>query len=113
MPHKFQRDVEIRSALIHLHKVVAQDAVGREGVRAAEAIDRLAIDLGSIYGESFDDLEAGDSYGEIEYLRWAIDGCQTLLDFSGDEEMEEAISIADSEDGELSTLTPLIEQRNP
>ncbi len=91
MAHEKNTVVEIRSALLHLHSVVS-DGTGLSE-EAQEAIDRLAADLGDIYGEDFSDLEKGDSYGEIEYLRWAVDGMQTLLGYSSDDEMEEALSI--------------------
>lgn len=81
--------VEIRSALLHLHKVVS-DGENTSG-KAQEAIDRLASEFSTIFGEDFSDLEVGDSYGEIEWLRWAVEGCQDLLGMSP-EEMEEAIS---------------------
>jgi len=97
MAHKFNREVEIRSALLHLHSVVSHEAVGKEGVRSQEAIDRLAADLGDVYGVDFSDLEKGDSYGEIEYLRWAMTGCQNLLGFNSDDEMEESIKLDDEE----------------
>lgn len=96
MAHKFNRDVEIRSALLHLHSIVSESGAFT-APKAQEAIDKLAADLGRIYDADFSDLEKGDSYGEIEYLRWAVDGCQTLLGFNHDDEMEEALNLPEKE----------------
>ena len=87
--------VEIRSALRHLHEVIC-DGESTAG-KSQEAIDRLASEFSTIFGEDFSDLEAGDSYGEIEWLRWAVGGCQDLLGFTTTEEMEEAISEGNEE----------------
>lgn len=98
MAHKFNRAVEIRSALLHLHSVIDHEADKEEAARAQRFVDVLAAGLGQVYGLDFSNLEEGDSYGEIEYLRWAVDGCQNLLGYSSDDEMEEGIKLEDVRD---------------
>lgn len=113
MARKFFREVEIRSALLHLRGIIDENGLTNDIIRGNEAVDKLAASLGKIYGVDFsakaiENAHPKDSYGEIEWLRWAVDGCSTLLGFENYEEMEEAINIDDGDEPDEFSTDPIL-----